>query len=114
MTKTGFIKYAKDFVNANAEEGAKPITNKEARAMVDSVFGALVEALSSGHEICIPGVVKFGLKTVSERSGVSALTGKSFVSPEHLRCTVKFSKAVREAIAVATLAVDEEADETEN
>lgn len=110
MTKIGFIDYVKAFVNDHAEKGVKPITKKDARAMVEGVFGALIDALTSGQEVAIPGVIKFGLNVIPERSGVSALTGQPFTTPEHLRCSVKFAKAVREEIAKATLVEAEDTD----
>ncbi len=100
MTKTGFIDYVKAFVNDHAPEGAKSITKKGARTMVEGVFGALVDALTSGNEVAIPGVIKFGLNVIPERSGVSPLTGQPFTTPEHLRCNVKIAKASGNEVAI--------------
>lgn len=75
------------------------VTNKVAEAVIDAyskfVLGVLSE--NKDEKIPLPGIGTFSIKHVSERSGVSALSGgKEWMKPAHDEICFKISKSVKE------------------
>ncbi len=64
---------ATDLVTAIADE--RGLTKIEAKAVIDSVFAAIVSAAAAGEEISLPGFGKFKVKTSAAREGRNPSTG---------------------------------------
>lgn len=89
MTKAEMIKE----IAAKAE-----VTNKVVETVIDAygdfVFDVLVT--EKDEKIPLPGIGNFSVKHVSERSGVTALTGgKEWTKPAHDELKFTISKSVK-------------------
>lgn len=76
----------KDLARALAE--THNITIKEAREIVDEIFGIMSDALAAGDEITITGFGKFSVSTRAPRVGINPIT-KETIDIESVR-TPKF------------------------
>jgi DNA-binding protein HU-beta len=52
------------------------VTKAQAKALIDSVFGAIHHAAGKGHEVAIPGFGKFKVQAKPARTGRNPRTGQ--------------------------------------
>ena len=78
---------------------AESTTKVDATMMYEAVFGALVDALSEGNSVAVPGVGKFKIVTRAARTARNPQTGVEVEVPEHK--VVKFApaKGLKETVA---------------
>lgn len=100
MTKNEFVDVV--YENLNAQEGAK-YTKKEAKKVLDVVFDSVFSTLKQGHSIAMPGVMKFQLSTVPEKSGVNPLNGEPYTKPEHTKCKVTIAANIKKELEAVSI-----------
>lgn len=74
----------KDLITTVAKEA--DLSESKAKAMADSLFGAIGDAAARGEDIAIPNFGKFMVKERPEREGRNPATGE--------KLTIKASRAV--------------------
>lgn len=86
-----------DFVELLSERNE--ITKKDATEMYDSVFGTLVEVVSEGSEVAIPGLGRVKIAERAARMANNPRTGEKVEVPAKKAPKFQFSKNIKEAVA---------------
>lgn len=86
----------KEIINAVAERMS--ITKKDAGELVGVVFDVVTEAIVEGNSVSIPGLGKFEVKEVGERTCRNPQTGEALVVPAHKAPKFKASKTLKDAV----------------
>ncbi|OXS81474.1 MULTISPECIES: HU family DNA-binding protein [Bacillus] len=85
-----------EFVGAVAEELG--VTKKEAAPRVEAVFKVIVETLTQGESIKIPGVGKFEVRERAARKGRNPQSGEEIDIPATKAPAFKAAKALKDAV----------------
>ncbi len=85
-----------DLVAEVAEIG---ITKKQAAQVVDSVFGAIKDALADGDKVSLIGFGTFTVKQRAAREGRNPRTGKKIKIPKKKVPSFKPGKALKDAVS---------------
>lgn len=86
----------KELINVVAER--MEITKKDAGELVNVVFDVVTETIESGESVSIPGLGKFEVKEVGERTCRNPQTGEAIVVPAHKAPKFKASKTLKDAL----------------
>jgi len=86
----------KELVKKIAEDYT--LTQKQAAAIVDSVFDSVVEAVAAGDKVSIPGFGTFESKTRAARTGRNPRTNETVEIPASTVPTFKAGKAFKEKV----------------
>lgn len=68
---------------SNKVEG---VTQKDIACVLDALAETVVEAMENGDDVTLPGLGKFSVKTVPERTGkimMGEKAGETYVVPKH-------------------------------
>lgn len=84
--------------------GKMDVTKKEAALAVESVFGAVSEALNSGDKLSLVGFGTFETVKRNERKCRNLQTGADMVVPAKMAPKFRPSKAMKEAVAALPVA----------
>lgn len=74
------------------------ITKKDALAVTETVFSAIVNALANGDEVSIAKFGKFTVKEVAECTRRNPQDGSEVLVPKHNAAKFKFSSVVKDAV----------------
>lgn len=74
------------------------LSKADARAVVDAVFGAIVDAVNAGDDVSINGVGKFVLKETAEREGRNPATGEAMTIKAQRKISFAAAKAVKDKL----------------
>jgi DNA-binding protein HU-beta len=74
------------------------LTKAQGKAIVESVFAAVIGAATSGAETSIPGFGKFKVKDAPEREGRNPATGAVMKVAASKKLTFTPAKAVKDAL----------------
>lgn len=85
-----------DLVAKVAEIG---ITKKQAAQIVDTVFGAIKDALASGDRVSLIGFGTFSVKERAAREGRNPRTGKKIKIPKKNVPSFKPGKGLKESVS---------------
>jgi len=85
-----------DLVAKVAEIG---ITKKQAAQVVDSVLGAVKDALAKGDKVSLIGFGTFSVKERAAREGRNPRTGRSIRIPKKKVPAFKAGKALKDAVS---------------
>ena len=85
-----------EFVGEVAEKLG--VTKKEAAPKVEAVFNVIVEALTKGESIKIPGVGTFEVRERAARKGRNIQTGEEIEIPASKVVKFKPAKALKDAV----------------
>jgi integration host factor alpha subunit len=83
---------------AAAVHDALQMTKRDAEVVVDTVFGALTEALAEGREVKIAGFGSFTLRQHPARPGRNPKTGKAVAIPARTVVLYRPSALVKDAV----------------
>ncbi len=89
MTKADMIEKLAKETGLNKEESSK---------MVNAVLGILIEALSKGERIAIPGLGVFNIRERKARKGRNPRTGKEIVIPAKKVVVFSVAKSLKNEI----------------
>lgn len=76
-------------------------TKKDTGAVLDALLETVIETVVAGEEVTLPGLGKFVVVDVPERTGVIQLgdrKGESYVTPAHRAPKFKISSAFKNAL----------------
>lgn len=93
MTKQNFI--------TKVTEKIEGMTKKDAALIIDTIGEVITEALVAGDDITIPGVGKFSVKEVPERTGTIMMgerKGEKYVTPAHNAPKFKAATTLKNAV----------------
>jgi DNA-binding protein HU-beta len=82
-----------------AEVAEIGITKKQAAQVVDSVFGAIKDALADGDKVSLIGFGTFTVKQRAAREGRNPRTGKKIKIPKKKVPSFKPGKALKDAVS---------------
>ncbi|UWD95722.1 HU family DNA-binding protein [Bacillus velezensis] len=85
-----------EFVGEVAEKLG--VTKKEATPKVEAVFNAIVETLTKGESIKIPGVGTFEVRERAARKGRNPKSGEEIDIPATKAPAFKAAKALKDAV----------------
>ncbi|MCA1233348.1 MULTISPECIES: HU family DNA-binding protein [Bacillus] len=85
-----------EFVGEVAEKLG--VTKKEAAPKVEAVFNVIVETLTKGESILIPGVGKFEVRERAARKGRNPQTGEEIDIPATKVPAFKAATALKDAV----------------
>ncbi|MCR6616778.1 DNA-binding protein [Bacillus velezensis] len=85
-----------EFVGEVAEKLG--VTKKEAAPKVEAVFNVIVEALTKGESIKIPGVGTFEVRERAARKGRNPQSGEEIDIPATKAPAFKAAKALKDAV----------------
>ncbi|CAF1916628.1 HU family DNA-binding protein [Bacillus subtilis] len=85
-----------EFVGAVAEKLG--VTKKEATPKVEAVFNVIVETLTKGESIKVPGVGTFEVRERAARKGRNPQTGEEIDIPATKAPAFKPAKALKDAV----------------
>ena len=85
-----------DLIDAVAAQAG--VTRAEAKKLVDSVFGAIMDAASKGDEVAIAGFGKFKVKASPARDGRNPSTGETIKIAASKKLTFAAAKAVKDKL----------------
>ena len=85
-----------DLIEAVAAQAGA--TRAEAKKLVDSVFGAIIDAASKGEEVAINGFGKFKVKASPARDGRNPATGETIKIAASKKLTFAAAKAVKDRL----------------
>lgn len=85
-----------EFVGEVAEKLG--VTKKEAAPKVEAVFNVIVETLTKGESILIPGVGKFEVRERAARKGRNIQTGEEIEIPASKAVKFKPAKALKDSV----------------
>ncbi|QMI88255.1 HU family DNA-binding protein [Bacillus velezensis] len=85
-----------EFVGEVAEKLG--VTKKEATPKVEAVFNVIIEALTKGESIKIPGVGTFEVRERAARKGRNIQTGEEIEIPASKVVKFKPAKALKDAV----------------
>jgi len=74
------------------------LKKKEAVAAVDTVFDTIVNALSKGDDVTIPGFGKFRVARRAARMGRNPMTGESIQIKASVKPKFRAGKLLKEAV----------------
>lgn len=74
------------------------LTKAQAKTIVESVFGAIADAASSGAETNLPGFGKFKVKASPARDGRNPATGATIKIAASKKLTFTPAKAIKDAL----------------
>lgn len=74
------------------------ITKTNAKATIEAVFGAIVDAVNKGEEVSLNGVGKFALKETPEREGRNPSTGETITIKAQRKISFAPAKAVKDKL----------------
>lgn len=74
------------------------LTQKQAEAAVNSVFGAIEEALAAKEKVQVAGFGTFETRPRAERTGRNPQTGEAVVLPATVVAAFKAGNALKEAV----------------
>ncbi|MGS2848269.1 HU family DNA-binding protein [Bacillus velezensis] len=74
------------------------VTKKEAAPKVEAVFNVIVETLTKGESILIPGVGKFEVRERAARKGRNIQTGEEIEIPASKAVKFKPAKALKDSV----------------
>lgn len=77
---------------------ANNLTKADAKKIVDSVFGAIVEAAAKGDEIALNGFGKFKVRNTPAREGRSPATGEAIKIAASKKLTFSAAKAIKDKL----------------
>ncbi|MGY3839462.1 HU family DNA-binding protein [Bacillus atrophaeus] len=85
-----------EFVGAVAEKLG--VTKKEATPKVEAVFNVIVETLTKGESIKVPGVGTFEVRERAARKGRNIQTGEEILIPASKAVKFKPAKALKDVV----------------
>ena len=85
-----------DLIDAVAAQAG--VNRAEAKKLVDSVFGAIMDAASKGEEVAINGFGKFKIKASPARDGRNPSTGETIKIAASKKLTFAAAKAVKDKL----------------
>ena len=85
-----------DLIDAVAAQAGA--SRAEAKKLVDSVFGAIMDAASKGEEVAINGFGKFKVKASPARDGRNPSTGETIKIAASKKLTFAAAKAVKDRL----------------
>ncbi|MGV0165960.1 HU family DNA-binding protein [Bacillus velezensis] len=85
-----------EFVGEVAEKLG--VTKKEAAPKVEAVFNVIIEALTKGESIKIPGVGTFEVRERAARKGRNIQTGEEIEIPASKAVKFKPAKALKDSV----------------
>lgn len=74
------------------------LTKAQAKAVVDSVFGAIRDAAVKGNEVSIPGFGKFKVQAKPARTGRNPSTGAAIQIAASKKIAFQPAKALKDAV----------------
>lgn len=74
------------------------ISKADARATIDAVFNAIVDAVNAEEEVSLSGVGKFSLKKTEERQGRNPATGEAMTIAAQRKIAFSPAKAVKDKL----------------
>jgi DNA-binding protein HU-beta len=83
---------------ANLIADAHAVSKTDAKAIVDAVFSAVVEAATRGEEISIPGFGKFKVKDIGAREGRNPSTGATIQIAASKKLGFAPAKALKDSL----------------
>jgi DNA-binding protein HU-beta len=83
---------------ANLIADAHAVSKTDAKAIVDAVFSAVVEAATRGEEISIPGFGKFKVKDSAAREGRNPSTGATIQIAASKKLGFAPAKALKDSL----------------
>jgi len=86
-----------DLVDHVATADAK-ITKTQAKALVESVFGAIKDAAVKGDEVSVPGFGKFKVQNKPARTGRNPSTGATIQIAASKKLAFQPAKALKDAL----------------
>jgi DNA-binding protein HU-beta len=86
-----------DLVDHVASTDAK-ITKSQAKALVESVFGAIKDAAVKGDEVSVPGFGKFKVQNKPARTGRNPSTGATIQIAASKKLAFQPAKALKDAL----------------
>ena len=86
-----------DLVDQVAAADSK-LTKAQAKAIVDSVFGAIRDAAVKGSEVSIPGFGKFKVQSKPARTGRNPSTGAAIQIAASKKIAFQPAKALKDAV----------------
>ncbi len=86
-----------DLVDHVATTDAK-ITKAQAKALVESVFGAIKDAAVKGEEVSLPGFGKFKVQDKPARTGRNPSTGATIQIAASKKLAFQPAKALKDAL----------------
>jgi len=81
-----------------AVAAANGLAKTEAKKIVDSVIGAIGDAVAKGDEVAIGGFGKFKVTQRPAREGRNPATGKSITIPASKKLSFNVAKALKDKI----------------
>lgn len=78
--------------------GEHNLTKAQAKAVVDGVFKAVLDAATQGDEVSVPGFGKFKVKDSPERDGRNPSTGATIKIAASRKMTFTAAKAMKDAL----------------
>lgn len=82
-------------------EKIEGMTKKDAGIVLDVIGEVITEALVAGDDVSIPGVGKFSVTEVAERTGIIHMgdkKGEKYVTPAHNKPTFKAATTLKNAV----------------
>jgi len=73
-------------------------TKANAKATIEAVFGAIVDAVNNGEEVSLNGIGKFTLKETPEREGRNPSTGETIKIKAQRKISFAPAKAVKDKL----------------
>lgn len=74
------------------------LSKSDARAVVESIFGTIVDAVNAGEDVSLNGIGKFSLKETPEREGRNPSTGEAMTIQAQRKIAFAPAKAVKEKL----------------
>lgn len=89
MNKKGLI---------DAMASNKTVTKKDSNVMIQALAEVIMEALSNGDEVNLPGLGKFVVRDRAERQGRNPSNGSAITIPASKVVKFKASKGLKESV----------------
>ncbi len=83
---------------ADKVAAAHNLTKTDARAVIETVFASIVDAVNGAEEVSLSGVGKFSLKETAEREGRNPATGEAMTIKAQRKIAFTPAKAIKDKL----------------